>query len=84
MMKKILTTLSFVLFTASMAFALGFSNQPEINYAANAAIQLQRAGTYESGIFDEGAAEIAAYDALSQKLFVTNANANTVDVECYQ
>lgn len=35
--------------------------------------------TYQNGGFDEGAAEIAAYDPTSQQLFITNAEDNTVD-----
>jgi len=42
-------------------------------------ISLEFLGRYESGVFDEGAAEIAAYDASSHRVFVTNADANTVD-----
>ncbi|MCA8942435.1 MAG: choice-of-anchor I family protein, partial [Planctomycetes bacterium] len=45
-----------------------------------AQIQLTKIGGYESGVFDEGAAEISAYDAGTQRLFVTNADANTLDV----
>ncbi len=37
-------------------------------------------GTYASGIYDEGGAEIAAYDPASRRLFVVNAQAATVDV----
>ncbi len=37
-------------------------------------------GTYETGIFGESAAEIAAYDPASQRLFVVNANVPTVEV----
>ena len=36
--------------------------------------------TYRTGIFDEGAAEIVSYDAASQKLVFTNADANTVEI----
>ncbi|WP_372845030.1 hypothetical protein [Pontiella sp.] len=52
-------------------------------FAANAApstISLSPIATYESGIFDEGAAEIVAHDAASQRLFVSNADENTLDV----
>src|SRR5690606_293874 len=35
---------------------------------------------HESGLFDEAAAEIPAYDALSKRLFVVNAEAGAVDV----
>jgi 2',3'-cyclic-nucleotide 2'-phosphodiesterase (5'-nucleotidase family) len=34
--------------------------------------------TYSTGVFDEGAAEIVAYDTVSQRLFFTNADDNTV------
>ncbi len=51
-----------------------------ISLLAGAEIELRVAGTYESGIFDEGAAEIAAYDSRRKQLFVTNADANTLDV----
>lgn len=44
------------------------------------AIELQPLGTYFSGVFDEGAAEIVAYDPKTQQLFVTNADANAIDV----
>ncbi|MCB8928023.1 MAG: choice-of-anchor I family protein [Ardenticatenaceae bacterium] len=43
-------------------------------------IHLEPIGHYNTGIFDEGAAEIVAYDAGSQRLFVTNANDGVVDV----
>jgi DNA-binding beta-propeller fold protein YncE len=44
------------------------------------AISLKPIGTYESGSFDEGAAEIAAFAPGASRLFVTNADANTIDV----
>lgn len=44
------------------------------------AISLTAVGTYSSGHFNEGAAEIVAYDAASQRLFVSNAKLNTLDV----
>ncbi len=37
-------------------------------------------GSYGTGIFDGSAAEIPAYDAATQRLFVTNAAADAVDV----
>jgi len=36
--------------------------------------------TYETGVFDEGAAEIVVYSAETQKLFVVNADAGEVEV----
>ena len=44
------------------------------------AINLSPIGTFETGIFDESAAEINAYDSGSQRLFVVNANDVTIDV----
>ncbi|MDA0866966.1 MAG: choice-of-anchor I family protein [Cyanobacteria bacterium] len=44
------------------------------------AISLKPIGTYESGAFDEGAAEISAFAPGVNRLFVTTANANTIDV----
>ena len=37
-------------------------------------------GTFETGVFDDGAAEINAYDPDSQRLFVVNSNAVTIDI----
>ena len=36
--------------------------------------------SYETGVFDESAAEILAYDATLQRIFFTNADANTVTI----
>lgn len=44
------------------------------------AIRLNSIGSFETGIFDESAAEIAAYDAASQRLFVVNANSASIEV----
>lgn len=44
------------------------------------AIALTPLGTYQTGLYDEGAQEIAAYDPVSRTLFVVNAQAATVDI----
>lgn len=44
------------------------------------AIELTAIGTYETGVFDESAAEIVDYDPDSQRLFVVNANDASIDV----
>ena len=44
------------------------------------AIDLAAIGSYETGIFDDSAAEIVAYDADTQRLFVTNSYDEAVDV----
>lgn len=43
-------------------------------------ISLEVIGTYQTGVFDESAAEIVAYDSHTYRLFVINADAATVDV----
>lgn len=43
-------------------------------------LELEVLGTYATGVFDEAAAEIAAYDPTTSRLFFTNANANTVTI----
>src|SRR5262245_11835800 len=48
--------------------------------AAFAQVDLVPLGTYETGAFDAGAAEIPAYDPKTQRVFVVNANDSTVDV----
>ena len=58
---------------------LGFGNGVDQLYAQGS-IELTKIGAYETGIFDEGAAEISAYDVYSQRLFVTNSDASTIDV----
>jgi hypothetical protein len=44
------------------------------------AITLEPIGTYETGVFDESAAEIVTYDPDTQQLFVVNSDADAVDV----
>ena len=43
-------------------------------------LDLHQVGRYSSGLFDESAAEIVAFDPASERLFVVNAAAVTVDV----
>ena len=43
-------------------------------------IELNQIGRFETGIFDEGAAEIPAYDPSSQRLFVVNGETSSIDV----
>lgn len=45
-----------------------------------AEITLTPIGTYRTGFFDEGGSEITAHDPATQRLFVVNAGAGTVDV----
>ena len=43
-------------------------------------LELEVLGSYASGIFDDGGAEITAYDASTRRAFVVNAGDGTVDV----
>lgn len=49
-------------------------------FAGDSDIQLVRIGTYTTGFFDEGAAEIVAHDPVSQRLFVVNGGSASVDI----
>ena len=44
------------------------------------AISLKPIGTFSSGIFDDGAAEISAFDPNTNRLFITNGSSNTIDI----
>jgi len=63
-MKKMYTTIA-ALFTGVLAFGQ---------------LSLQHVSTYETGSYDESAAEIVTYDKGSQKLFFGNAEDNSVGV----
>lgn len=43
-------------------------------------VELRLLGTYATGVYDEGAAEIAAYDGGTRRIFVTNGADNTIDI----
>ena len=58
-------------FAITMALALSSSAQE---------LSLEYLSSYQSGVFDEGAAEIVTYDALSNRLYFTNADANSVGI----
>jgi len=53
---------------------------PESDPAAYESIKLEQIGRYESGLFDEGGAEIVDYHAPTQRLFVINADIGGVEV----
>ena len=63
-MKKFYTVIG-----AMLASTLGFAQ-----------ISLTHLSAYETGVFDEGAAEIAAYDSTHQQLVFTNANDNELEI----
>jgi len=43
-------------------------------------VSLEVLGVHQTGVFDEGAAEIVAHDAFNQRIFKVNADAATVEV----
>ncbi|MEZ4785929.1 MAG: choice-of-anchor I family protein [Candidatus Kapaibacterium sp.] len=57
-----------------------FFSQTALGQSQPWTVELSHLGTYESGLFDEGGAEIGAYDARSERIFVTNAGDNSMDV----
>ena len=65
--------------TAPFALALLLAGG-KATIANEKSISLTPIGTYASGIFDAGGAEIVAHDARTQRLFVVNGQAATVDV----
>lgn len=62
--------LTTVLFFALMVFAGQAQNL----------IDLQVIGTYSTGVFDDGAMEISAYDPASQKVFAVNGSIGSIEV----
>jgi len=59
--------------------AIPFLSAPRADDSGGAP-RIEPLGTYASGLFAAGGAEIVAHDARSQRLFVVNAQANSVDV----
>lgn len=56
------------------------SNNSSRTGSANSAVGLKQIGRYESGLYDEGGAEIPAHDPITQRLFVVNADLGGLDV----
>lgn len=66
------TNLYIILFTALQLLCGATSYSQYVN--------LQLLGTYQSGVYDDGATEIAAYDVTTQRLFSVNASTGSIDV----
>ncbi|MGD8978207.1 MAG: hypothetical protein PVG91_11430, partial [Gammaproteobacteria bacterium] len=69
-----------LLITTLAIGAIGLSGPAAANGFNLPPLTLTPIGTYESGIFDESAAEIVAFDPRTDRAFVVNANDATVDV----
>ncbi|MHA7879632.1 MAG: choice-of-anchor I family protein [Saccharospirillum sp.] len=78
-----LRTVPFSLLTIGLSAAMlagcGTLNQDH-SVQTPTGLSLSFVGRYSSGLFDESAAEITAYDATSQRAFVVNAQAGALDV----
>ncbi|MEA5503120.1 choice-of-anchor I family protein [Halotia wernerae UHCC 0503] len=69
-----MTIQKFIAFIAPSAVLLGVLTAP------SEAVSLKPLGTYSTGLFDEGGAEISTYDPLTQRLFVVNGGTKTIDI----
>jgi hypothetical protein len=71
------------LLAAALALALALSVAPlahaQTATPPPASISLNVIGVYETGIFDEGAAEIISYDPATQRAFVINSTVPSID-----
>jgi len=56
------------------------SNGIDGQNTASQIISLSELATYESGVFDQSAAEIVDYDSSTKQTFVVNSNSGTIDV----
>lgn len=65
---------------AATLVACGSDNSTTPAVSASETTSIARLSTYNSGVYDASAAEIPAYDPISQRLFVVNAQAGAIDV----
>ncbi|WP_138518021.1 choice-of-anchor I family protein [Limnobacter alexandrii] len=65
---------------AATLAACGGDNNTTPAVSASETTSIARLSTYNSGVYDASAAEIPAYDPISQRLFVVNAQAGAIDV----
>lgn len=70
--------LSFVIAVAGIAFS--FSPVPNAAAGREFGITMVPIGTYHSGIFNQGGAEIVAHDPQTQRVFAVNAQQATIDI----
>ncbi|WP_329035398.1 choice-of-anchor I family protein [Streptomyces sp. NBC_01725] len=62
------------------ALATGSHTKPGHGDSRGGKLDLTLLGRYESGKYDEGGAEITAYDSRTRRVFTINAQAGTVDI----
>jgi len=63
-----------------LAIALTFSHVAFARHFHQQELTINVVGQHQTGVFDEGAAEIVAHDAKNQRIFKVNANAATIEV----
>lgn len=73
------TTYYYRIKAANPDFTSDYSDTVMTESLAPKDFQMKYLGNYDSGL-GEGATEIAAYDSLSKRLFIVNAEANTIDI----
>ncbi|MED5240004.1 MAG: choice-of-anchor I family protein [Pseudomonadota bacterium] len=79
-MRRIVTLGGCLVMAAALTACGGDDNDDNTDSGASASVKLSWLGSYKTGLLDESAAEIPAYDAASQRLFVVNAEAGELDV----
>lgn len=65
---------------ATLAACGSDNNSAPAAVGSSETTSITRTGTYSSNVFDQSAAEIPAYDATTQRLFVVNSQAGAIDV----
>ncbi|GHA06374.1 alkaline phosphatase [Arenicella chitinivorans] len=68
-----------IVFAASALFS-HFAAADDSQITGTQTIQLRALGTFKSGPYDHGAAEIASYDVATRQAYVVNGFANAIDV----
>ncbi|GAA4425441.1 choice-of-anchor I family protein [Georgenia halophila] len=69
-----------LLLAAAVAAGAAVVEEPVVASASDAALELDPMGSYETGIFDESAAEIVVFHAATQRTVVVNAAQGLVEV----
>ncbi len=64
----------------ALSLALSFASSAYAKPPSYQDFSIEVIGQHQTGVFDDGAAEIVAHDAINQRIFKVNANAATVEV----
>ncbi len=72
--KKLLAT---AIFSSTILIACGGDDDDD---DSDSTISLSFLGSYETGVFDESAAEIVSYDSATQQAYIVNADSGQIDV----